>query len=407
MTMNKQDFPLLTKQAELIYFDNAATAQKPQAVISALSDYYTKTNANVHRGIYDLSEQATVAYEAARVTVANFIGANSDEIIFTSGTTEGLNLLASYYFPEKIQAGDAIVVSEMEHHSNLLPWQRLAKQTGAKLLFIDTLPDYTLNLEQLDNYLANEKVKLVALTQMSNVLGTINPITQIAKKIHDINPEIVLIVDAAQSIAHLNIDVTELDCDFLVASGHKLFGPTGIGFIYGKQKHLETAEAFFLGGGMIEQVTREDATWEAIPTRFEAGTPNISGAIGLAAAIKYFSSLDIPALQAHEQELTALMFNSLKGIPEVKLFGPEDLSKRGPVFAFTVAGIHPHDLAQLLNEKHIAIRAGHHCTQILHRERLQIPASARASLAFYNEEAEIEKFFQELKSIISSNMFKH
>lgn len=402
--MNKQDFPLLKANPELVYLDNAATTQKPDQVIQRLVEFYTTSNANVHRGIYKLSETATEQYENARKTVAEFIGAEADEIMFTSGTTMGLNLLATYYFDSIIRAGDSILVSEMEHHSNLLPWQQLALKKGAKLLYIPLNTDLTLKLEEFEKLIQTPNLKLLALSQMSNVSGVINPITELIQKFRIAQPAGKVVIDSAQSLAHLKISVVELDCDFLAASGHKAFGPTGTGFLYGKKALLQSGAPFFTGGGMINSVARETTTWAELPEKYEAGTPNIAGGIAFATALEYLQTIGLEQIRHHEQSLALELMNCLSTLPEVTIYGPTNTDQKGPVFSFNVKGIHAHDLAQLLDQENIAVRAGHHCAQILHREVLQIPASVRASLAFYNDSEDVAKLCTALKKVIATGL---
>jgi cysteine desulfurase / selenocysteine lyase len=405
--MNKADFPIFKTFPELCYLDNAATSQKPQQVITAISDFYTSANANVHRGIYALSETATQEYEAARATVAKFINAETAEVIFNSGTTAGINMLAEYYFAPKLKTDDVILVSDMEHHSNLIPWQQLLKKTGIKLAFLPLTSQFTLNLNGLKEMLQKQPVKVVSLTFVSNVLGTINPIKDICTLIKAVSPQTLIVVDAAQEVPHLKLDVKDLGCDFLVFSGHKMLGPTGIGVLWGKQKLLEQSEPWFTGGGMIESVNRENSTWTSSPEKFEAGTPNIEGAIGLAHAIDYLEKISLQKIKTYEGKLIRLMLTKLLEIPELTLYGPadiNDISNRGAVFSFNLKGIHAHDLAQLLDYDQIAVRAGHHCCQILHREVLGIPASVRASLYFYNDDEDIEKLYLSLKKIAAKKL---
>jgi len=405
--MNKADFPIFKTFPELCYLDNAATSQKPQQVITAINDFYTSANANVHRGIYTLSESATRKYEAARTTVAKFINAETSEIVFTSGTTAGINMLAEYYFAPRLKADDVILLSDMEHHSNLIPWQQLIKKTGIKLAFLPLTSQFTLNLSGLKEMLQKQPVKVVSLTFMSNVLGTINPIKDICTLIKTVSPQTLIVIDAAQAVPHQKLDVKDLGCDFLVFSGHKILGPTGIGVLWGKQQLLEQSEPWFTGGGMIESVNRENSTWTSNPEKFEAGTPNIEGAIGLAQAIDYLKKISLQKIKTYEGKLIRLMLTKLLEIPELTLYGPaniNDISNRGAVFSFNLKGIHAHDLAQLLDYDQIAVRAGHHCCQILHREVLGIPASVRASFYFYNDEEDIEKLSLSLKKIAAKKL---
>lgn len=391
--MNKSDFPIFITYPELVYLDSAATSQKPRQVIDALSNFYETSNANVHRGIYALSEKATAGYEQARETVAKFIGAESREIVFTSGTTESLNMLA-YSLP--VDSG-TILVGEMEHHSNILPWQQLALRKGLQLKYVGMGQDFRLDLQQLRQLLQENEVKILALTHMSNTMGTINPLEQIVPMVREIRPECMIVVDAAQSVPHFPVDVKKLDVDFLVFSGHKMLGPTGIGVLYGKAKHLEGMEPFMTGGGMISKVEREHSLWAEIPHKFEAGTPPIAEAFGLKAAIDYLNMVGQQALQEHETELTAYFLDAIKSASNLTFYGPDTAAERGAVFSFNINNIHPHDLAQVLDEETIAVRAGHHCNQILMREVLEIPATVRASLYLYNEKSDIDKLIMGLE----------
>lgn len=395
--MNKQDFPIFSNHKNLIYFDSAASSQKPQMVLDAINTFYATGYSNVHRGNYTLSEHATDLYEKARIKVAQFINSDPDEIIFTSGTTDSINKLAQSL--NKLIRNDAIVTTEMEHHSNFLPWQQLALKNGCDFRIVSVKKDYTLDLDQLYKFVENDEPAVVAITQMSNVLGTINPIKEIVKEIKWILPDTIVVIDAAQSIHHMKVDVKDLGCDALAFSGHKMFGPTGIGVLYVKKELLKKLEPTVYGGGMIKKVERFKTTWEDAPTSFEAGTPNIEGAIGLGAAIDYINSIGFEKIIKYETELSKYFINVIGSIPGVKIFGPTDLAIRGPVFSFAVDKIHPHDLSSLLNEFDIATRAGHHCAQILHREVLKVVATTRASLSIYNEPFEIDKLKEAILKI--------
>jgi cysteine desulfurase / selenocysteine lyase len=379
----KEDFPILKN---LVYLDNAATTQKPIQVIQAITNFYQNNNANIHRGIYDLSEQATIEYEKARATVANFINANSREIIFTSGTTAGINMLASSL---QLNEGDEIVLTEMEHHSNILPWQRLAKQQKLVIKYIPIKEDFTLDLEMAKQLITN-KTKIVAVTHISNVLGTINNINELTQLAHNQGAQIV--IDAAQSIAHLPINVKQLNVDYLLFSGHKMYGPTGIGILYGKEQLLTQLQPSILGGGMVQEVTKDSAIFQDIPSKFEAGTPPIAQAIGLAAAIKYIQP-KLEKIQQHEQELIKYATEQLQTIPNIKLY-----HNAGPVISFTIQNIHPHDVAEILNRNNIAIRAGHHCAQPLH-QALNLQSTSRISLAIYNTKEDINALIKGLKQV--------
>ena len=400
--MNKSDFPIFTTHPKLVYLDNAATSQKPQIVIDSIRDFYTSANANVHRGIHKLAEQSTLLFEHSRQTIADYIHAEKEEIIFTSGTTEALNLIAQMLTLkyENVNEQKVILLSEMEHHANILPWQLMGSRLGWKLEYIKTDSGYRLDLKGLQAKL-NSNTAILALTQMSNVLGTINPVDEICSIAKSKSPQITTVIDGAQYLAHDRINLTESNnIDFYAFSGHKMLGPTGIGVLYGRQELLNSLEPVKRGGGMITKVDRDHSEWAELPEKFEAGTPNIEGAIGLAAAIEYLSSLNHAELSRHLKELNRHMLNQLKTIPELKLYGPSTDSDRGSVFSFSIEGIHPHDLAQLLDEDDIAVRAGHHCAQILHREVIKAVATTRASLYFYNESEDIDKLVESLKKII-------
>lgn len=392
----RQDFPILGVQVHgkpLVYLDNAATSQKPQAVIDSLVHYYSRYNANVHRGIYTLSEQATAAYEEARAKVARFINAPSpDCIIFVRNTTEAINLVRYAWGSENVRAGDEILVSEMEHHSNLVPWQLLAREQGAELRFLRVNNEGRLMLDGLD-VLITEKTRLIAVTHVSNVLGTINPVKGIAKKAHKYGA--LLLVDAAQSVPHMPVDVQDLDCDFLAFSGHKMMGPTGVGVLYAKPHLLKSIGPFMGGGSMIRKVMLSESTWADAPQKFEAGTPNIADVIALGAAVDYLSELGMEQVREHERQITQYALDRLREVSGIKLFGPWELDTRGGVASFDLDGVHPHDIAQILDSEAVAVRAGHHCCQPLMR-RFNVPATARASFYAYNTEAEVDALIQGL-----------
>ncbi|MBR9707101.1 MAG: cysteine desulfurase [Candidatus Diapherotrites archaeon] len=388
-----KDFPILNEQVngkQLVYLDNGATSLTPEPVLQAMNEYYHKFNANVHRGIHSLSEKATEKYDNAHAKIAKFINANSDEIIFTRGTTEALNLLA-YSLTNDLTEGDEILVSEMEHHANLVPWQQLAKQKGLKLKYIKVNSEGELDFKKV----ITDKTKIVSVTGMSNVLGTINPVKEIAKIAHEHGA--LLIVDAAQSVPHLPTDVKDLDCDFLTFSGHKMAGPTGIGVLYGKKELLDKMQPFMYGGDMIKEVTFKDSTWSDAPLKFEAGTPSIAEAIGLAAAIDYLTKVGMDWIQEHEQEITKYALEKLQSIDGLTLYGPKNSEKRGSVFSFTLKGIHAHDIAEILNQEGIAIRPGHMCAMPLVTQVLKQPAVARASFYFYNTKEEVDKLVNGLE----------
>lgn len=384
----RQDFPILQSKdggTVPVYLDNASTTLKPYSVIAAVKEYYEEYSANVHRAIYSLGERATEEYEGARQKVAQFINApDSSHIVFTGGATESINLVAYAWGRHNLRPGDEILITEMEHHSNIVPWQLASRDTGASLRYIPILENGNLDFSKIDELL-NPKTKIVAMIHQSNVLGTINPVAQLIARAKDIGA--LSLVDAAQSVPHSPVDVTALDCDFLVFSGHKMLGPTGIGVLYSRQELLEIMDPFLGGGEMIEQVTMDNSTWNEVPWKFEAGTPKIAQAIGLGAAIDYLKPLNRKALINHERELIQYALSTLSNIPGLTIYG--NANPRGPVISFNVNNIHPHDLAQILDQRHIAIRAGHHCAQPI-MDRLGVPATTRASFHFYNTKEEID-----------------
>ncbi len=401
----RKDFPFFkaidkhkTKENEhLIYFDTAATAQRPYLVLDAMSHFYATANANPLRGLYDLSERATIAYENARQTVANFINAKETcEIIFTRNTTESLNLVAYSWGYSHLKTGDEVCVSIMEHHSNIVPWQQICKTTGAKLVYLECNKLTGEISDEEINKKITSKTKIVSVVHISNVLGVTNPVKKIAKKAHSVGA--IMIVDGAQSTPHIKVDVQDIDADFFALSGHKLCGPMGIGALYGKKQFLEEMPPFLTGGEMIEYVTQDSATWAELPHKFEAGTVNAGGAVGMAAAIRYIQNVGLDNIAQHDAVLTKLMMDGLKKIPHINFVGPDNAEKRAGIITFTVDGVHPHDVATLLSDEHIAIRAGHHCAQPL-QAYLNIPASARASLYFYNTEEEVQIFLQKVANL--------
>ncbi len=398
----RRDFPILSKLVygkPLVYLDNAATSQKPSSVIQALVDYYEGYNANVHRGVHALSMESTQRYEEAREKVVRFIGApDSENLIFVRNTTEGINLVASTWAAANIGPGDEILLTEMEHHSNLVPWQRLAKDKDARLRFIPVSDEGTLDLSNVDGLL-NHRTKLVSMTHMSNVLGTINPVKDIAQKAHAVGA--LILIDAAQSVPHMPVNVTDLGCDFLAFSSHKMLGPTGIGGLYVSSPVLEQMEPFLSGGEMVQEVTFDSATWNDLPMRFEAGTPNIAGTIGLGAAVDYLESLGMDQVREHETQLTGYALDALKELSEdFNFYGPADLSIRGGIISFYSPDVHPHDLGTLLDQEGIAIRAGHHCAMPLTRDKLGVAATARASFYIYNTEEEVDLLVSTLKKAL-------
>ena len=392
----RRDFPILSREVHgkpLVYLDNAATSQKPSVVIDALNDYYIRYNANVHRGIHTLSEEATNAYEASRIKVAGFINApDPHTLIFTRNTTEGVNLVAQAWGRKYLQEGDEILLSVMEHHSNLVPWQILAKQVGAKLKFFDIHENGALKIEDMDDLLT-ERTKLVALTHMSNVLGTVNPIAEIGEAAHRVGA--LIFVDAAQSVPHMPVDVQELDCDFLAFSGHKMCGPTGIGGLYGRRDILEGMDPYMGGGSMIEEVQLEYSTWGEIPEKFEAGTPNIAHAIVLGTTTDYLLLVGMEKIREHEVALTWYMIDRLQEIDRLTVYGTAP--GRGGAVSFNMDDVHPSDLATILDRGGIAIRAGHHCAQPLMRALgTKYQATARASLYMYNTIEEVDMLIESI-----------
>jgi len=389
----RADFPILHQNVHgrpLIYFDNAATTQKPRPVIDALRSYYEHDNANVHRVIHELSNRATAAFEAARTRAARFINARGpDEIVFTRGTTEGINLVARAWGQKNIRRGDKILLTEMEHHSNIVPWQLLAEQTGAELLFFPVTGDIgLLDLNRLDEWLTRD-VKFFAMTHISNSLGTINPVIELCARARNLG--VPTLVDAAQSAGHRPVDVQEIGCDFLVFSGHKMCGPTGIGVLYGRQELLETLPPYQGGGEMILNVTFQKSTWKSAPHRFEAGTPDISGAVGLHAAMDYLDQLGRQKIAEHDQELGAYAYEKLAGLKGLRLFGPH--IGRAGVVSFLVNEVHAHDVVTVADQWGVALRGGHHCNQPL-MHKLGVESTARASFYFYNTTQEIDRFVE-------------
>ena len=394
----RADFPVLHQEVRpgvpLVYLDNAATSQKPQAVIDSMGDYYSGYNANVHRGIHKLSEAATDAYEDARTRIAKFIGAASrKEVIYTRNTTESINLVVQTWGQTNIGAGDVILSTEMEHHSNIVPWQMLVEQKGAELRFIPVNDDDGKLDMQAYAEMLDDRVKLVAVTHMSNVLGTINPIAEMTAKAHESGA--IILVDGAQSVPHIPVNVEELDTDFYVFSGHKMVGPTGIGILHGKRVLLEEMPPYMFGGDMIKRVTFEGAQWNDLPWKFEAGTPSIAEAIGLGAAVDYLSDLGMEKVHAHEHFITEYALERLAEVPGLTVYGPQDASERGGVAAFTMEGLHPHDIAQILDHEGVAVRAGHHCAMPLH-DKLGVVATTRASFYMYNSTSEVDGLIEAL-----------
>ena len=394
--LGKENFPVFNKYNNLVYLDNSATQQKPKRVIDTLAEYYIEQNANPLRGLYELSVKATEVYENARKSVKEFIGANSTkEIIFTRNATESLNLIAFSWGQANIGEGDEILVSISEHHSNLLPWQLLAKRKGAKLRYLECDSSGKYTAQALEKALT-PKTKLFAIAQISNVFGRLNPIKEFAEIAHKNGT--LIVCDGAQSVPHIPVDVQQLGVDFLAFSGHKMLAPMGIGVLYAKQELLEKMPPFLSGGEMIEYVTREDATYAELPHKFEAGTVNAGGAVGLAAAIDYINELGFDEIQKREDELTAYALGEMKKIPHINIIGADDASDHHGILTFTVDGVHPHDIAAIFDADGVDIRAGHHCAQPLH-QFLDVQSTARMSLAFYNDENDIKRFISTLSSI--------
>jgi cysteine desulfurase/selenocysteine lyase len=396
----RRDFPILSRQVygkPLVYLDNAATSQKPTCVIQALVEYYEGYNSNIHRGVHALSMEATERYQAARQKCADFIGSPSAEgVILVRNTTEAINLVAQTWARRNIGTGDEILLTDMEHHSNLVPWQRVAQEQGAVLRFIPLTSEQTLDLSELDKLLT-PRTKLVTLNQMSNAVGTINPVKELGEAAHRVGARI--LVDGAQSVPHLKVDVQDMDCDFLAFSGHKMLGPTGIGVLYVKQEVLEGMEPFLRGGEMVKEVWNEGATWNDLPMRFEAGTPNIAGAIALGAAIDYLQSLGMEDIRQHEMSITQYALKAFQELEGTEVFGPRDVSQRGGIVSFYCKDVHPHDLGTVLDREGVAIRAGHHCAMPLMR-KLAVPATARASFYIYNTETEVDTLVDTLKGAL-------
>ena len=394
----REDFPILKKKVHgknLVYLDNAATTQKPIYVIDKVNKYYTTMNANIHRGVHALSQEATEAFEGARIQIKQFINAlGKNQIVFTRGTTEAINLVASSYGRTHIKEGDEIIISHMEHHSNIVPWQLLCKEKNAKLKVIPVNDTGELIYEEFEK-LVNEKTKFISIVYVSNSLGTINPVKNIINYAHQFN--IPVLVDAAQAVNHLIVDVQELDCDFLAFSGHKIYGPTGIGALYGKVELLESMPPYQGGGDMISKVTFEETTYNELPYKFEAGTPDIAGAIGLGAAVEYINNIGIENIKEHEHSLLEYATKQIAEVPGLRIIGTA--KEKTSVLSFVLENIHPHDIGTFLDFEGVAIRTGHHCTQPL-MKRYNIPATSRASFAMYNTKEEVDVLVSGLKKII-------
>ena len=396
----RDDFPILSRKVHgkpLVYLDNAATSQKPHQVISALTEYYEGYNANVHRGVHSLSMEATDRYEEAREKVARFIGAcQSEEVVWTRNTTEAINIVTGSWARSNLQPGDEVVVTEMEHHSNMVPWQMVTQERGATLRYLRLGDDGKLDLDDIDTII-NNRTKMVSIVHASNSLGTINPVKEITARARAVGAAVM--IDGAQSVPHMSVDVQDLDCDFLAFSGHKMLGPTGIGVLYAKREILETMEPFLTGGEMVLSVTLDGADWNDLPMRFEAGTPNIADAIALGAAVDYLDSTGMDNIRRHEVQLTGYALSCLREIEKLVIFGAEAAEDRGGVVSFHTPDVHPHDLGTYLDQQGIAVRTGHHCTMPVMR-KLGVPATTRASFYLYNTEEEVDQLVDSLKSAL-------
>ena len=396
----KADFPILQRSVRgkpIVYLDSTATSQKPRQVIDATADFYSRYNANVHRAIYELGEEATRAYEGAREKVADFIRAKSaNEIVFTKSTTEALNLVAyGWGIKGPLREGDEIVGTVMEHHSNHVPWHFVRDHKGVVLKYVGVTDDGRLRIDEYDG-LITKRTKLVTVAHVSNVLGTINPVKEIAKRAHEVGA--ICVVDAAQSVPHMPVDVQDIGCDFLAFSGHKMLGPTGIGILYGRSEVLEAMEPLLGGGEMIREVHLGSSAWADVPAKFEGGTPNIAGAIGLGAAVDYLGVLGMDAVREHEVDMTRYAIERLATVPGLRLFGPDDVRARGGVASFTLEAAHPHDIASILDVEGICIRSGHHCAQPL-MDRFEVSATARASFYVYNDPADVDRLVDGLNRV--------
>ncbi len=395
----REDFPILKRKLDggktLVYLDNAATTQKPLSVINAIHDYYMNYNSNIHRAVHQLAEEATLAFEKTREKVAKFINARSvEEIVFTRNATEAINLVAYSWGRSNVGRDDKIVISEIEHHSNIVPWQILAGEKGAKLEYIGVDDDGYLKMKEYGTHLDSNKVKLVSVSHMSNVLGTIIPVEEIIRMSHERG--IPVLVDAAQSVPHMQVDVQKMDCDFMAFSAHKMLGPTGVGILYVKKEILEKMPPFMGGGDMIKEVHKYETRYNDLPYRFEGGTPNIADVIGFSAAIEYLEDIGMDRVRDHEIELTKYAIDRITGVKGVTLYGPRNMTDRGGVVSFNIGDIHPHDLATIMNDHGVAIRSGHHCAQVL-MERLDVAATSRASFYIYNTKEEIDTFIGALE----------
>jgi cysteine desulfurase/selenocysteine lyase len=393
----RNDFPIFKKKIngkDLVYLDNASTTQKPYSVIESITDFYSNYNSNIHRAVYQLAEEATELYEHSRDKIANFINVRPEEIIFTRNTTESINLIAHSWARSNLKKDDVIAITEIEHHSNIVPWQILCQEIGTRLEYVGIDESGFLDVEYLIELISSKKVKLVSISHMSNVLGTIVPIERIIKTAHQY--DIPVIVDGAQSVPHMPVDVKKLDCDFLVFSAHKMLGPTGVGVLYAKKEFLEKMKPFMGGGDMIKEVFKFHTNYNEVPYKFEAGTPNIADVVGFGAAIDYLEKIGMENIRKHEISLTEYALESMQSLKYITIYGPTDSNFRGGVISFNIADIHPHDLATIMNDHGIAIRSGHHCAQVL-MQRLDVPATSRASFYIYNTKEEIDKFVNAIK----------
>ncbi len=402
----RKDFPILQRMVRdgkpLVYLDNASTTQKPNQVIDAISDYYKNHNANVHRAVYALAEESTEAYEKTREKISKFLNIkNKEEVIFVRGTTEAINLVAYSWGRQNIKKGDIIVTTEYEHHSNIVPWQLLAKEKGAKLEYIGINDNGELILDHLDSYLKTGKVKLVTFSQMSNVLGTISNSEEIIKRCKKAGVK--TLVDGAQSVPHMKVDIEKLDCDFFAFSAHKMLGPTGVGILWVRKEILETMPPFHGGGDMIREVHKYETTWNDLPYKFEAGTPNIADVIGFSAAIDYLSNIGMDAIRQHEIDLTKYALEKMSQVKGITIYGVKDILNRGGVISFNFHDVHPHDVATIIDREGIAVRSGHHCAQVL-MERLNVAATNRASFYIYNTKEDVDKLIKSLEKV--SELYK-
>ena len=396
----REDFPILHRRIKgrkrLIYLDNAATTQKPRSVIDSISDYYLNYNSNIHRAVHQLAEEATFAYEEARRKVAKLINARSaDEIIFTRNATESINLIANSWAGQHLTKRNKVLITEIEHHSNIVPWQLVTGKVGATLDYLGVGDEGRIDIKDFANKVHDPGLKLVSVSQMSNVLGTILPVKEMTKLAHEMN--VPMMIDAAQSVPHMKVDVQDLDCDFMAFSGHKMLGPTGVGILFGKREFLEEMPPFIGGGDMIKEVHKQKTSFNDLPYKFEAGTPNIADVIGLGAAIDYLNDLGFENIREHEMQITEYALEKIKEIKGITIYGPQDMNERGAVISFNLGDIHPHDLATILNDFGIAMRSGHHCAQVL-MERLDVSATSRVSFYVYNSKEEVNILIEALQS---------